>query len=78
MSDEYTRTYVVRKVRSPSHHSADHYLRSGFMSVGKFIRVAHFFPNSGPYHSQPKKKLATTATTTAAQSSESVDAWLLL
>src|SRR6266581_1241240 len=40
---------------------------SGFMSGGNFIRLAHFLPNSGPYHSQPKKKLATTATTTAIQ-----------
>src|SRR4029077_16102406 len=40
---------------------------SGFMSAGNFIRAAHFLPNSGPYHSQPKKKLATTAARIASQ-----------
>ena len=68
MSDEYTRTYVVRKVPiTISTIPRIITFGSGFMSVGNFIRLAHFFPNSGPYQTQPKKKLATTATTTATQ-----------
>src|SRR5258706_14940469 len=68
MSDVYTRTYVVRKVPiTISIIPRIITFGSGFMSVGNFIRLAHFLPNSGPYHSQPKKKLATTATRTASQ-----------
>src|SRR5689334_15202866 len=68
MSEKYTIVYAVRmQPITISTMPRIMTFGSGFMSGGYFINAAHFLPNSGPYHSQPKTKLATTATRTAIQ-----------